>query len=223
MALLTTKSDLTSNQVEAGVWTYLEISIGITCANLPLLLPLVRSWFGAGDGYRGYRAGVSGSTSGNKRSGSGAYTPHVIGSSPRSTPRKPSPYAGFMTLDDSPSGSDVELQNNRADERGEGHVEVEREKGRGQSSVSGGMFGDSNGAGSVQIYGLGLDMVDVNERGAQPVAHQPEGGIVVQTRVDVRYDQGERSGVEDGPSNVIVGGFGSDTVDYRTSSHGDTP
>lgn len=32
-------------QVEPGVWTYLEISIGITCGNLPLLRPLFRRFF----------------------------------------------------------------------------------------------------------------------------------------------------------------------------------
>ncbi|KAM7190213.1 hypothetical protein V8F20_009835 [Naviculisporaceae sp. PSN 640] len=30
-----------SNQVQVGVWTYLEMSIGVTCGNLPFLAPLV--------------------------------------------------------------------------------------------------------------------------------------------------------------------------------------
>ncbi|KAK4213925.1 hypothetical protein QBC37DRAFT_373594 [Rhypophila decipiens] len=30
-----------SNQVQVGVWTYLELSIGVTCANLPFLAPLL--------------------------------------------------------------------------------------------------------------------------------------------------------------------------------------
>jgi hypothetical protein len=32
----------TVTQVQAGIWTYLEVSIGITCGNLPLLRPLFR-------------------------------------------------------------------------------------------------------------------------------------------------------------------------------------
>ncbi len=32
-------------QVQAGVWTYLEMGIGITCGNLPLLRPLFRRLF----------------------------------------------------------------------------------------------------------------------------------------------------------------------------------
>lgn len=32
----------TVTQVEAGIWTYLEVSIGITCGNLTLLRPLFR-------------------------------------------------------------------------------------------------------------------------------------------------------------------------------------
>ncbi|KAK6076359.1 hypothetical protein SCUP515_05522 [Seiridium cupressi] len=40
IALLGTSSDVTFFQAEAGIWTYMEAAMGITCANLPLLAPL---------------------------------------------------------------------------------------------------------------------------------------------------------------------------------------
>ncbi|ROV94745.1 hypothetical protein VMCG_08895 [Cytospora schulzeri] len=174
VALLTTKSDITFNQVEAGVWTFLEISIGITCGNLPLLLPLVRSWFSTGDTSRGYHA-----ASDSQRSG-GAYTPHMP--TQRTTPKKPNPYSGFMTLNDSPEGSEVELRNRN-----------DREKGQGQS-----VSGDSVGASS---NGLGPE-VTINDIGL--AVDRPDGGIMVQTRVDVQYDDGEWRGMPDKQRNLII-------------------
>lgn len=192
VALLTTKSDITSNQVEAGVWTYLEISIGITCGNLPLLLPLVRSWFSTGDTSRGYH----GDPSDNQQSG-GAYIPHIP--TQRSTPKKPSPYSGFMTLDDSPEGSEVELRNR-----------MNREKVLGQSAS-----GDSVGTSS---NGLGPEIT--NDDIALAVG-RPDGGIVVQTRVDVQYDDVGWGRMPDKRRNVIVSGNGGDTTGNRSHPHGD--
>ncbi|KUI61575.1 hypothetical protein VP1G_08719 [Cytospora mali] len=157
VALLTTKSDITSNQVEAGVWTYLEISIGITCGNLPLLLPLVRSWFSTGDTSRGYRGGASDNLP------SGGYVHHAA--TQRSSARKPSPYGGFLTLDDSPSGSQVELRNRN-----------NREKNLGLSVSGDSVGGSSNGLGPEVIE----EDITLAEQG------RPDGGIVVQTSVDVR-------------------------------------
>jgi hypothetical protein len=42
-------TDLTFTQVDAGIWTYMEIGIGIACANLPLLRPLFKRFFDRGD------------------------------------------------------------------------------------------------------------------------------------------------------------------------------
>lgn len=156
VALLTTGSDLTFNQVEAGVWTYLEITIGITCGNLPLLLPLVRSWFSTGDTMNGDHA-----ASNNQRSG-GGYIPHIP--TRRSTPRKPSPYSGFMKLDGSPVGSEVELRDR-----------TNREKGQRQS-----VTGDNVGT-----NGTGLEP-EVTKHDIVLEMGRPDGGIVVQTSVKVR-------------------------------------
>ncbi|KUI72105.1 hypothetical protein VM1G_07543 [Cytospora mali] len=191
VALLTTKSDITSNQVEAGVWTYLEMSIGITCGNLPLLLPLVRSWFSTGDTSRGYRGGASDNLP------SGGYVHHAA--TQRSSARKPSPYGGFLALDDSPSGSQVELQNRN-----------NREKNLGLS-VSGDSVGDSSNGLGPEVVGEDITLA---EQG------RPDWGIVVQTSVDVRYDNGEWGRAPDGQRNVIVGG---DRSGHRASLDGDHP
>lgn len=191
---MTTKSDITSNQVEAGVWTYLEISIGITCGNLPLLLPLVRSWFSTGDTTRGYHSGPSE----NQRSG-GGYTPRAP--TQRSTPKKPSPYDGFTNLDDSPVGSEVELRD-RVD-----RVKVVQ-------SVSGDSVGTSS-------YRLGPE---VSNKDIALAADRPDGGIVVQTRVDVQYDDREWGRASGEQRNVVVGGHGVDASPrFRSHSRGDVP
>lgn len=90
--------------MEAGTWTFLEISIGITCGNLPLLLPLVRSWFSTGDSSRGYRNG----NSGRKQTSDGSTPVETIGH--RAPKRKQNTYRGFTEIQDSPTGSEVELR-----------------------------------------------------------------------------------------------------------------
>ncbi|OAQ97353.1 hypothetical protein LLEC1_03416 [Akanthomyces lecanii] len=47
VALLGTDTNITVAQVEAGVWTFLEAAVGITCANLPLMAPLFRRCVGS--------------------------------------------------------------------------------------------------------------------------------------------------------------------------------
>jgi len=37
--------DITFTQVDPGVWTYVELGVGITCGNLPLMRPLFGSFF----------------------------------------------------------------------------------------------------------------------------------------------------------------------------------
>lgn len=74
------------------------------CGNLPLLLPLVRSWFSSGDTTQGY---YKNSSSAKQRTDESGRVP-TIGH--RSTGRKPSAYDGFTIMQDSPTGSEVELQ-----------------------------------------------------------------------------------------------------------------
>ncbi|ROV90820.1 hypothetical protein VPNG_09842 [Cytospora leucostoma] len=194
VALLGTKSDITWNQVEAGVWTYLEISIGITCANLPLLLPLVRSWFSTGDTSRGYRGAA------DKRSS--AYTPNNM-ATPRSTTKKRSLYTGFTTLDASNNatllGSEIEL---RDQDNGD------QERGRPVS-------GDSVGASSC---GLGPEVV--SDDIGLPVDRQ-DRAIVVQTRVHIRYDEEDQRRIQEQRKHVALGGYGGDTKAYGTHPDGD--
>ncbi|KAK7736693.1 hypothetical protein SLS53_006902 [Cytospora paraplurivora] len=196
VALLGTKSDITWNQVEAGVWTYLEISIGITCANLPLLLPLVRSWFSTGDTSRGYRGAT------DKRSS--AYTPNNV-ATPRSTTKKRSIYTGFTTLDASNNatllGSEVEL---RDQDNGD------QERGRPVS-------GDSAGASS---SGLGPEVVS-DDIGLPE--NRQDRAIVVQTRVHIRYDEEDQRRIQEQRKHVALGGYGGDTKVYGTHSDGDDP
>lgn len=198
VAILGTRSDLTWNQVEAGVWTYLEISIGITCANLPLLLPLVRSWFNTTDTSRSYR-GVT-----NKRSS--AYTPNTM-ATPRSTTKKRSRYTGFTTLDASNNGtllgSEVEL---RDQDNGD------QERGRPVSS-------DSVGASS---SGLGPEVVSDSDDIGMP-ADRPDRAIVVQTRVQIRYDNEDERRIQEQRKHVALGGYGGDTKVYGTHPDGDEP
>ncbi|CZR55842.1 uncharacterized protein PAC_05730 [Phialocephala subalpina] len=57
--------DITFTQVDPGIWTYIELGIGITCGNLPLLRPLFGRFFSSGsrNGSSATPYGASGSKS----------------------------------------------------------------------------------------------------------------------------------------------------------------
>ena len=74
----------------------MEISIGITCANLPLLAPILKKCLGS-------RGLESSDYAGSKQlSQSRANT--------KQTTKKSTLYDGFTRMDESPSGSEVELR-----------------------------------------------------------------------------------------------------------------
>ncbi|KAJ3496911.1 hypothetical protein NLG97_g2314 [Lecanicillium saksenae] len=95
VALLGTDGNITSTQVEAGVWTFLEGAIGITCANLPLMGPLFRRWLSSGSGS-------------SNRYNQGPSEVSTIGTARMRG--KPSLNHQFSIID-SPNGSEVELAN----------------------------------------------------------------------------------------------------------------
>ncbi|ATY66869.1 CFEM domain-containing [Cordyceps militaris] len=95
VALLGTHENITSSQVEAGVWTSLEGSIGIMCANLPALAQLCRRWLSA-----------SRSVQGNEAQGWSETL--TIGSAQKR--RKPGQSRRFSMID-SQDGSQIELAN----------------------------------------------------------------------------------------------------------------
>jgi len=61
LAHINTK-DITFTQVAPGVWTYIELGIGITCGNLPLLRPLFGRYLA------GTRSGTNNTPYGNSKS-----------------------------------------------------------------------------------------------------------------------------------------------------------
>lgn len=90
-----------ATEVEAGVWTYLEVATAITCGNLPLLAPLLRRW-------------LSRNGSRNMGYNTASMNPHMQRPTNITATNKATVYSGFARIEDSPSGSQVELQDREA-------------------------------------------------------------------------------------------------------------
>lgn len=126
---LTLLSSIVS-QVEAGVWTYMEIGIGITCGNLPLMRSLFRRFFES-----------TGSTNRESRyPTAGSRSSRILGRSDNSQVDPKAPYRGegFERMDEESlgDGSDIELHDRRF--KGDGivvttdvHIKEEDTGGRG--------------------------------------------------------------------------------------------
>lgn len=120
-------------QVQAGIWTYLEVSIGITCGNLPLLRPLFRRFLDATSSGRSTSQQLN---SGSKLNSQYRRTSRLIHSQLRSDgfermgDKKPGGRAPDAESN-ATSGSELELQEHRARNDGitiqtdiEMHIEV---------------------------------------------------------------------------------------------------
>jgi len=115
VALLTTATDITSTQVEAGVWTYLEISIGIFTGNLPPLAPLFRRCLGS----RNNRSARDTPASAGRQTGPTAEMGSVQKSAQAS--------GDYARMEDSPSGSEVELRDRDLERGGANDIVVSTE------------------------------------------------------------------------------------------------
>ncbi|KAH8668813.1 hypothetical protein BX600DRAFT_435330 [Xylariales sp. PMI_506] len=93
IALLGTTTDVSYTQAEAGIWTFMEVALGITCANLPLLAPLLRTFSG-------------GTTVGGKSSGQNSGSTPIQSNSYLSNSRA----RGFRRMENDRTGSEVELR-----------------------------------------------------------------------------------------------------------------
>lgn len=53
-------SDFTFTNVAGGLWSLVEVGLGITCANLPATRPMIFKWFGLGSSAAAYSSTRSG-------------------------------------------------------------------------------------------------------------------------------------------------------------------